>query len=312
MTIEDQIKDEKLQYDINREAAKISALSSGKIDKYEYLTWEEILLSNQQQIIQQAKFNYSPLGKALEKQVKTIKDQGEKQVVALEYLKGSDKKLTSIKDFIPTENLNPEIINEIKRIEEIEKNVDRNIMVYKGTNETYDFRNFKTMHAFGNEIRNNIISLDTANLEQADLLSYINDFIRKTKPWNPEKTKLRSDVLDSVTSLVKGREVVLKAFQSGIFHKLEESQEGKGANEISRVNASERSEQSEWNERSERLKILTPNQMLKRLPIALAQVKAGNNSESLLIEIRQIVYSLYRSKEITKKVYNNIINSIKV
>ena len=60
------------------------------------------------------------------------------------------------------------------------------------------------------------------------------------------------------------------------------------------------------------LKILTTNQMLKRLPIALAQVKAGNNSERLLNEIRQIVYSLYRSKEITKKVYNNIINSIKV
>ena len=60
------------------------------------------------------------------------------------------------------------------------------------------------------------------------------------------------------------------------------------------------------------LKILTPNQILKRLPIALAQVKSGNNSESLLNEIRQIVYSLYRSKEITKKVYNNIINSIKV
>ena len=61
------------------------------------------------------------------------------------------------------------------------------------------------------------------------------------------------------------------------------------------------------------LKILTPNPMLKRLPIALAQIKAGNNSaESLLNEIRQIFYSLYRSKEITKKVYNNIINSIKV
>ena len=62
----------------------------------------------------------------------------------------------------------------------------------------------------------------------------------------------------------------------------------------------------------EGLKILTPNQMLKRLPIALAQIKAGNNSESLLNEIRQIVYSLYRSKEITKKVYNHIIKSIKV
>ena len=56
MTIEDQIKDEKLQYDINREAANISALSSGKIDKYEYLTREEILPSNQQRIIEQAKF----------------------------------------------------------------------------------------------------------------------------------------------------------------------------------------------------------------------------------------------------------------
>ena len=60
------------------------------------------------------------------------------------------------------------------------------------------------------------------------------------------------------------------------------------------------------------LKILTPNQMLKRLRIALAQIKAGNNSESLLNEIRQIVYYLYRSKKITKKVYNNKIHSIKV
>ena len=173
-------------------------------------------------------------------------------------------------------------------------------MVYKETNEAYDFRNFKTIRAFGKEIRNNIISLDTANLEQANLLSYINDFIRKTKPRNPEKRKLRSDVLDSVTGLVNGREMVLKAFQSRIVYKLEESQKCEGVNEMSRVNA------------SERLKILTPNQMLKRLPIALAQVKAGNNSESLLNEIRQIVYSLYRSKEITKKVYNNTINSIKV
>ena len=60
------------------------------------------------------------------------------------------------------------------------------------------------------------------------------------------------------------------------------------------------------------LKVLTPKQMLQRLPIALAQVKAGNNSESLLNEIRQIVYSLYQSKQITKKVYNNIIKSINI
>ena len=60
----------------------------------------------------------------------------------------------------------------------------------------------------------------------------------------------------------------------------------------------------------EGLKILTPKQMLQRLPIALAQVKADNNSENLLNEIRQIVYFLYQSKEITKKVYSNIIKSI--
>ena len=80
MTINDQIRDEKLQYDINREASKISALSSGNIQKYAYLTGEDILPSNQQQIIEQAKFTYSPLGKSFEKQIKTIEDQGEKEV----------------------------------------------------------------------------------------------------------------------------------------------------------------------------------------------------------------------------------------
>ena len=291
MTIEDQIKDEKLQYDINREAAKMSALSSGKLDKYEYLTGEEILPSNQQQIIHQAKFNYSSLGKAFEKQIKTIKDQGEKQADAL---KTSYKILPSIKDFVPTEKFNPEIIDEIERIEEIEENVDRDKMVYESTNRTYDFRGFKTIRAYGKDIRNNVISLKAANLEQANLMAHINHFVKTTKPLDPKQKILKSDVLNSVSALIEGRELIYKAFRSGIFHSLEESQEGEG------VNA------------SERLKILTPDQMLKRLPIALAQVKAGNNSKSLLNEIRQIVYSLYRSKEITKKVYNNIINSIKV
>ena len=87
MTIEDKIKDEKLQYDINRGTAKISALSSGKLDKYEYLTGEEILPSNQQQIIEQVKFTYSLQEKAFEKQTKTIEDQGKKQIKAIQYNK---------------------------------------------------------------------------------------------------------------------------------------------------------------------------------------------------------------------------------
>ena len=91
MTIDDQIKDEKLQYDTNREGAKISALSSVILHKYEYLTGEDILTSNQQQIIEQTKFTYSPLGKAFDKQIKTIEDQGKKQVDALENLKPKEE-----------------------------------------------------------------------------------------------------------------------------------------------------------------------------------------------------------------------------
>ena len=92
-TINNQIKDEKLQYNINREAAKISALSSGKLHKYEDFTGEDILPSTQQQIIEQTKFTYSPLGRAFDKKIKTIEDQGKKQLDALTTLK-SDNKIT--------------------------------------------------------------------------------------------------------------------------------------------------------------------------------------------------------------------------
>ena len=92
MTINEQIRDEKIQYDINRKAAETSALSSGKIDKYEYLTGKEILPSNQQQIIEQTKLNYPPLVKAFEKQTKIIEDQEENQIKALEDLKPKKRK----------------------------------------------------------------------------------------------------------------------------------------------------------------------------------------------------------------------------
>ena len=107
------------------------------------------------------------------------------------------------------------------------------------------------------------------------------------------KTRIQRETLNNMNNLFNARDMTIKFIEdygSMILEakRLAKEQEGEG------------------------LKILTPNQMLKRLPIALAQVKAGNNSESLLNEIRQIVYYLYRSKEITKKLYNNIIKSIKV
>ena len=87
MNNDDQIKDEKLHNNINIEAAKVSALSSGEIRKCEYVTGEDISQSNQQQTIEQFKFNYSLLRKAFKQQIKAIKDQGEKQVEVINNLK---------------------------------------------------------------------------------------------------------------------------------------------------------------------------------------------------------------------------------
>ena len=147
MTIEDQIKDEKLQYDINREASKILALSSGKIDKYEYPTGEEILPSNQQQIIEQAKFTYFPLGKAFEKQAKTIKDQGKKQVKAIQ-----DKQIVTNADYKDKLLLSKEreIFEDIynKRLDKIEElnheaNYDNLEYVVVNGGKIFDFSTLK-------------------------------------------------------------------------------------------------------------------------------------------------------------------------
>ena len=133
MTIEDQIKVETLQYDINRAAAKISTLSSGKIDKYEYLTGEEILSSNQTQIIQQAKFTYSPLGKVFEKQIKTIEDQGKKQVKAIQEKQIINKDNYKDKLLLSKEReIFKDIYNKrLDKIEELNNKIDYNNLEYE-------------------------------------------------------------------------------------------------------------------------------------------------------------------------------------
>ena len=289
MTIEDKIKDEKLQYDINREAAKTSALSSGKLDKYEYLTGEEILPSNQQRIIQQAKFNYSPLGKALEKQRKTIEDQGEKQVKAVQ-----DKQIINInKDDYKDKLLlskEREIFKDIynKKLDEIEElnnkiDYDNLEYVVYSSKKIYNFSELKDPPTLLDEIKKGEVTLEEARNYQKDYLSYLKNIRKGNKSAKQRKTLANLNMLynarkEAINFIEDYSSMILEA------KKLATEQEGKG------------------------LKILTPNQMVKRLPIALAQVKTGNNSESLLNESRQIVYSLYRSKEITKKVYNNMIN----
>ena len=149
MTINDQIKDEKLQYNINREAAQISALSSGKLHKYEYLTGEDILPSNQQQIIEQTKFTYSPLDKAFNKQIKTIEDQGKKQVDALEKLKPK-KEIKPIEGTSNNQSRAVTIFNELisKRKELMNKlydSVDYNNLKFEYVGPTEDISFYEYM-----------------------------------------------------------------------------------------------------------------------------------------------------------------------
>ena len=120
-------------------------------------------------------------------------------------------------------------------------------------------------------------------------------FRKQVKPKNPEKKQQQEDVLKNLHNLFEARERVLNTFDTKI---LPIKFEGTGFSD----KVSDHSN----------LKILTPKQMVQRLPIALAQVKAGNTSENLLNKIRQIIHFLYQAKEITEKVYKNIMNSMKV
>ena len=181
--------------------------------------------------------------------------------------------------------------NDETKIKEIEKNVDREKLLYKANGNTYGFRKFNTIRTFGKNIYEVKINLEEADKDQSDLLNEIKHFSEKMRPKSYKKRQEKEIACDNLHKFYDGREMVLNSFKSGIF-----PTKFKGFGILNTDNP--------------KLKILTPKQMLKRLPIALAQVKSRNNSENLLNEIRQIVYSLYQSKEITKKVYNNLIKSL--
>ena len=292
MTIDDQIKYEKLQYDINREAAKISALSSGKFNKYEYFTGEEVLPSNKQQIIEQAKFEYSPLGKAFEKQTKTIEDQGKKQIKAIQ---DNKQQLISDNDYKDKLLISKEreifkdIYNKrLDKLKQLNNKIDYDNLKYvvERSGDEYNFNKVKDPMTFLDDIKKGKISLEETKEKQKDYYNYLNTIRRGNKSANQKRTLANINIhYNARNSAIK----FIADYSSMILEakKLARKQEGTG------------------------LKILTSNQMFKRSPIALAQIKAGNNSESLLNEIRQIVYYLHRSKKITKMLYNNIINSIK-
>ena len=253
MTIEDQISDEKLQYDINRDAVKVSALSSGKIDKYEYLTGEDILRSNQQQVIEQAKFTYSPLGKAFEKQTKTIEGQGEKQIDALADLKPKEIKPKETKP----NKYGDCFLDGLVKIRESYKPIDFNDLTYNFKDsriDSIDFIKFKgPLHIF-KSIHNGDKDIKNIKKEQVELKRDLGR-IKQGDPTN--RSEKQQNTIDNIENLYNSGEEVIKMFNDyarNISRNIYDSkQKGTG------------------------LKILTPKQMLQRLPIALAQIKAGNN-----------------------------------
>ena len=176
----------------------------------------------------------------------------------------------------------------LDKIEELNNRIDYNDLMYvvKSSGDEYRFNKIKDPITLLDDITKGKISLEEAKEQQQDYYNYLNTIRKGNEGANQKRTLVNINIFFNVRdNAIKFNEdygsMILEAKRLA-------KQEG------------------------EEFKILTPNQMLKRLPIALAEIKADKNSESLLIEIRQIVYSLYRSKEITKKVYNNIIKSIKV
>ena len=192
MAINDKFKDGKLKYDFNREAAKISALSYRKIEKYEYLTGEEIIPSDQCRIIEQTKFTYSLLGISFEKQIKTIKDQYEKQIKSLEEHRKSlpkcndEKSLTdSDQKKSSTSSKQKEIFDEfanerLKEIHNLSKQLDFNNLTYhyKGKIPSKRFITFKRPLNFYNTVREGYITLEKSEEEQKEFKHEINDIVR--------------------------------------------------------------------------------------------------------------------------------------
>ena len=247
----------------------------------------------QQQIIYQTKFTYSSLGKAFDKQIKTIEDQGKKQFDALEKLRPKEE-TKPIEDKPNNQSRAAIIFNDLinKRKELMNKlydSVDFNDLKfqYVGPTEDVSFYEYMDSKEFFNAIRNSQIGFSEAKNKQNEFLNKLSNIKIGRKTLEQEK------IINNLKRLYLSRQKVVNFFRD--FTEI-----------LSDANYNAKQNET----KGKGLKIVTPKQMLQRLPIALPQVKSGNNSENLLNEIRQIIYSLYQSKETTKKVYNNLMKSL--
>ena len=191
------------------------------------------------------------------------------------------------------ESYNKLIDEKLDEIQELSKNIDYKYLNYNFTTKasgSINFIRYKGPFSLFKNIRDGDISLE---MTEEDQKKFRTEF-SQIKLGNPNhKRDIHLYTIESVKNLYDSRQTIIDLF-----------------NNYSKIRSEAFYKSKQHETKGKGLKILIPKQMLQRLPITLAQLKADNNSEKLLNEIRQIIYSLYQSKEITKKVYNNLIKSL--
>ena len=231
MTVTDQIKSlnrkikqNESQYDLDRETAKISALSSNNLDKYELLTGEDLNLKPS--TIEQANFEYSPLGRVfnkglskddnkegLLKRLKNIENKSEKP---LEVKNNTEENIKEVTDFVdqPLSLEAKELINEIKDIQE---NIDyRKLKIRGGNNVDYDFSDYKTFKELFRDLYYKKITIDDAESKQ-DEITGVMGALKGYAPRDNKYVEAKNKLINNVENFYKGREKIIKGFENKIF-----------------------------------------------------------------------------------------------
>ena len=307
-TIDNKIEQNKAQYNFARQTAKISALSSGNVSKYKFLSSKDVL--SEKDLLEKAatikRLEYSPLGKELSAQADMAKKQYQK-----------------LDDTYEFDNI-------IKKEKPVLENYSKSDLIY---NSSYCFyKYYRESKKFDN------LSLESKYLFLAEFFIDLNKS-NKLNPKNKAQKRKKMNVYDNASDLYNNflaiyfneYNEILDAKRNKMKHKYEPKKlfletynydvwfENQESSDTKRKSDKEESvdlsympslEGDEEVKEGKGLKNLTPNKLLTRLPILLAQIKAGNNSYNLKNEIREILYLLCKHNKITKKFYNNLIKSL--
>ena len=355
--LDDKVKANNVQYDLDRMNVEISPYSGGDLPKYEYLTKKD--LRYKPDAVEKVKFEYSPIGKIFTDGL--AKEDKSKKVGLFKRLKNIEDKLVEVDDndnkvgiFRIIKDIKVKgikIDNDDEAIREIREHIKELI------DDGVKVNNFNEMKE---EILEHIKNLKTQGINAVVDEDQINDLINKISDKKDEKNKYINSEIDKILDKYEYKNIYIRYNKNKNKFDAEEITKSLKKLRNKLINFSEFNEEynkfmddvikfeyyksekepgsvspnqkkmrryvkslkdiaglynlksgSDTSKKGEGLKILTNKQMFNRFPILLAQIEAGNNSIKLKNETRQILYSLYRSKVLTKTVYNNLIKSIR-